>query len=87
MILIGVALFTVITPTQASRRESLVTVKYWSDYASSLFCECNGFHCSGAEQEGYSAMNTGDVADSTETTDNDDDDDDKRTESTKHIEV
>ena len=42
----GVALFTVITPTQGSRRESLVTVKYWSDYAPSLFYECNGFHCS-----------------------------------------
>jgi len=84
MILIGVAMFTVITPTQAPPRESLVTLKYWSDYASSLFCECNGICCSFAEQEGYSPMNTGDVADST---DNDEDDDHKINESTKHIEI
>ena len=83
MILIGVAMFTVITPTQASPRESLVTLKYWSDYASSLFCEYNGFCCSFTEQEGYSAINTGDVADGTDN----DDHDYKRNDSTKHTEI
>ena len=39
MILIGVIIFTIITPKQASAKESVVKVKYWSTYASSLFCE------------------------------------------------
>ena len=82
MILIGVGLFTVTTPTQASPRESLVTMKYWSDYASSLFCECNRFQHKSAEQEGYRPMNTADVSDNA-----DDNEDDERTENTKHIEI
>ena len=83
MILIGVALFTVTTPTQASRRESLITMKYWSDYASSLFCECTRSQYRSAEQEGYRAMNTTNVSDNTDN----DDDCNERNENTKHIEI
>jgi len=64
MILIGVVLFTVKMPRQASSRESIITVKYWSDYASFLCCECNEFWHTSANREGYRVMDTTDVIDS-----------------------
>ena len=70
MILLGVVLFTMTTPTQASPRESIITVKYWRDYLSSLFCECNVFRQRSSDQEGYGRVNTGELTDSA---DNDDD--------------
>ena len=82
-ILTGVTLFTATTPSQASPRESLITMKYWSDYASSLFCECNGFQHRSAEQEGYRTMDTTDVSDNTDN----DVDCDERNDNTKNIEV
>ena len=72
MILLGVVLFTMTTPTQASPRESIITVKYWRDYLSSLFCECNVFRQRSSDQEGYRRVNTGELTDSA---DNDDDHD------------
>ena len=72
MILLGVVLFTMTTPTQASPRESIITVKYWRDYLSSLFCECNIFRQRSSDQEGYGRVNTDELTDSA---DNDDDHD------------
>ena len=69
MILLGVVLFTMTIPTQASLRESIITVKYWRDYMSSLFCEWNIFKQRSSDPEGYRAVNTGEMTDST---DNDD---------------
>ena len=83
MILIGVGLFTMSIPMQASPRESLITMKYWSDYASSLFCECSRCQHKSAEHKGYRPMNTADVS---ENTDNNEDDE-ERNENTKHIEI
>ena len=84
MILVGVVLFTMTMPEQASPRESLVTVKYWRDYASSLFCECNRFWQRSGDQEGYRAMNTGEM---TESTDDNDLDDHDRLENTEYTEA
>ena len=83
MILIGLGLFTMSILMQASPRESLITMKYWSDYASSLFCECNRRQHKSAEQEGYRPMNTADVSDNTDNNE----DDEERNENTKHIEI
>ena len=80
MILIGVVLFTLTTPTQALPRESIVTMKYWNDYASSLCCECYKFQHKFSDQEGYRVMNITDVVDST---DNDDNDRNENTEDTE----
>ena len=74
MILIGVVLFTITMPKQASPRESIITMKYWSDYVSSLFCECNKFW---SNQEGYRVIDTTDSMDN-----GDDDDDDDRNKDT-----
>ena len=53
------------TLTQASPRESIVTLNYWSDYASSIFCECHRFwHRS--RSSGYRAVNTSDMVGSTD---------------------
>ena len=56
MILFGVVVFTMATPTQAASRESIITMKYWSDYVSSLFCECNRAYHSSTDHEGYRAV-------------------------------
>ena len=72
MILLGVVLFTMTTPTQAAPRESIITVKYWRDYVSSLFCELNISRQRSSDQEGYARVNTGEMTDSA---DNDDDHD------------
>ncbi|XP_065908175.1 solute carrier family 35 member F2-like [Dysidea avara] len=59
MILIGVIMFTILTPKQASPSESIMAKKYWSNYISSLFCE---WKCLDApvsrEQEGYHTVQT-----------------------------
>ena len=56
------------TLTQASPRESIITLNYWSDYVSSLFCECHRFwHRSG----GYRAVNTSDMVGSTDNNEHD----------------
>ena len=64
MILFGVVVFTMTTPTQASSRESIITTKYWKDYASSLFCECNRFCNSSTDHEGYRVVNSDDMINS-----------------------
>ena len=84
MILVGVVLFTMTMPEQASPRESLVTVKYWRDYASSLFCECNRFWQRSGDQAGYRAMNTDEL---TESADDDELDDHDRIDNTECTEA
>ena len=69
LILVGVVLFTVATPTQASPRESIITVKYWSDYASSLLCECDRFCHKTTDRGDYRVMDTDDTAGTTDTDD------------------
>jgi len=52
-------MFTMVTPKQASLKESIITVKYWSNYASSLFCEWKCFNGSDShKQEGYHTVKT-----------------------------
>ena len=52
-------MFTMVTPKQASPKESIVTIKYWSNYASSLFCEWKCLNGSDSlKQEGYHTVQT-----------------------------
>ena len=72
MILLGVMLFTMTTPTQALPRESIITVKYWRDYMISLFCKCITFWQRSNNQEDYRAVKTSEM---TYSADNNDDHD------------